>query len=65
MTIINQEKILPKFIHRHTEDLLGKTKLEKIDNEDRIVADVKGRKYFKKQLNKKKIWCVLLVFSVC
>lgn len=46
--IINQEKLLPKFIHSHTEELLGKTKLEKVDSEDRIVADVKGRKCFKK-----------------
>lgn len=44
--IINQEKILPIFIHRHTEELLGKTKLEKVDNEDRMVADVKRRKFF-------------------
>lgn len=63
--IINQENILPKFIHRHTEELLGETKLEKVDSEGRIVADVKGRKSFKKQLNKKSTWHVLLVFSIC
>lgn len=51
--IINQEKILPRFIHRHTDELLDKRKLEKVDSEDRIVADVNRRKCFKKQLNKK------------
>lgn len=62
--IINQEKILPKFIHRCTEELLGKTKLEKLDSGGRIVPDVKGRKCFKKQLNKKNTWLLLPVFSI-
>lgn len=57
--------MLPKFIHRHIEKVLGKAKLEKLQCEDRIVADVKGRKCFKKQVNKKDTWCVLLVFSIC
>lgn len=52
MTVI-QEKILPRFIHRHTQELLDKRKLEKVDSEDRIVANVSRRKCFKKQLNKK------------
>lgn len=51
--IINQEKILPRSIHRRTEELLDKSKLEKVDNEDRTVADVNRRKRFKKQLNKR------------
>lgn len=41
-------KITTKFIHSHMEELLCKTKLEKVGSEDRIVADVKGRKCFKK-----------------
>lgn len=38
--------MLSKFYHRATGELLVKTKLEKVDNEDRIVADIKGRKDF-------------------
>lgn len=41
-------KITTEFIHSHMEELLCKTKLEKVGSEDRIVADVKGRKCFKK-----------------
>lgn len=46
-------KSTARSIHRHAEELLGKRKLEKVDSEDRIVADVNRRKCFKKQLNKK------------
>lgn len=46
--------MLPKFNHRGTGELLVKTKLEKVDNEDRVLGDVKGRKDFLKKTNQTK-----------